>query len=176
MELSTIIPTNTDPNWIIKGEFLMYKKYTNVPIAYIEDDVVFIFLDLKVTKALSKLITHLTNNKIKFFFDSPEFSNPSANLRDYNTKVVSHYLFSYSKENVFYLFKKIDFDLIKNMVDFCDRNDCHDILKECYEKVKKTVARSNYDYYTGKHVFEYSQEIREEFENLYRDIQISRII
>jgi hypothetical protein len=176
MELSTIIPNTSDINWIVKGDFLMYRKYSNIPIAYTEGDTVFIFLDLKVIKVVSRLIKHLVKNNIEFYFDSPEFSNPAADVNEYNTKVVTHYLFSHANKNVFAEFKRINFDLIKNMVSFCDNNNCHDILKPCYERVKKDVLRNELNYYSGKTEHDYPKEIREEFENLYRDIQISRII
>ncbi len=176
MDLSTLIPNSSDINWIVKGDFLLYKKYSNIPVAYIEDNVVFIFLDLKIVKSISKLIRHLIKNKIEFYFDSPEFSNPSSDASEYNTKVLTHYLYSYSDKNVFKEFKRINFDLIKNMVEFCDRNDCHDSLKPCYEKIKKIVLGTSVDWMSNKTVNDYPDEIRHEFENLYRDIQISRII
>lgn len=175
MELNTIIP-NSDINWIIKGDVLMYKKYSNIPVAYIDDDIVFIFLDLKIVKTISRLVEHLMSKNIEFYFDSPEFSNPAADAEEYNTKVITHYLYAYASKGIFNEFKRIDFDLIKNMTAFCDRNNCHGILKSCYDIVKKAVLRSDFDYYAGKTVWSYPEEIREEFENLYRDIQISRII
>lgn len=175
ISLNTLIP-NTSDSWIVKGDFLMYTKYSNIPVAYIVDDIVFIFLDFKVVKAISKLIKHLVANNINFFFDSPEFSNPAADTTEYNTKVITHYLFAHANKNIYSEFKKINFDLIKNMVDFCERNNCHDILKPCYDIVKKSVLRKDLDYYTNKTIYDYPSEIREEFENLYRDIQISRII
>lgn len=176
MELSTIIPNTSDVNWMVKGDFLMYKKYSNVPVAYVDDGVVFIFLDLKIVKPISRLVKHLMSKNIEFYFDSPEFSNPAADANEYNTKVITHYLFAYASKSFFSEFKRIDFDLVKNMTTFCDKNKCHDILKPCYDIVKKSVLRTDFDYYTGKTVWDYPKEIRDEFENLYRDIQISKII
>jgi len=176
MELSTLIPNTNDTNWVVKGEYLMYVKYSNIPCAYIDGDVVFIFLDFKIVKPISKLIKHLTNKNIEFYFDSPEFSNPASNAIDYNNKVLTHYLFSHANKNIFKEFKEIEFDLIKNMVSFCDKNNCHEILKPCYEKVKKIVLNKTHDYYQNKIINDFPDEIREDFENLYRDIQINRII
>jgi hypothetical protein len=154
----------------------MYVKYTKLPIAYIEDDIVYIFLDLKAVKQISKIVKHLVERNIEFYFSSPEFSNPSADISDYNNKILMHYLFSYADKGAFKEFKRINFDLIKNMVDFCEKNDCHALLKGCYDKVKKTVMVGHHDYYSSSDFYNYPLEIRDEFENLYRDIQINRII
>jgi hypothetical protein len=175
MDLNTIIPNN-DQNWIVKGDYLLYKKYSNIPIAYIDENIVYIFLDLKIIKALSKLIKHLVKNNIEFYFESPEFSNPSMDMIEYNDKILTHYLFAFANKNTYKEFAQIKFDLIKNMVNFCDKNKCHDLLKPCYDKVKKIVLSKTLDYYSGKDINNFSDEIREEFENLYRDIQINRII
>lgn len=177
MELSTIIPNINDINWSVKGNFLMYKKYSNIPTAYIDDTgVIFIFLDFRIVKQVSKLVSHVSKMGLEFYFDSPEFSNPSADASEYNKKVLIHYLYSYADKNIFSEFKKIEFDIVKNMVKFCDKNDCHDLLKPCYDEIKKIVLRTTTDYYSNREVNDYPDEIREEFQNLYRDIQISKII
>lgn len=175
IKLEDLIPTR-DSNWQIKGEYLLYKKYANIPVAYIEDSVVYIFLDLKIVNQISKLIRHLSSKRIEFYFDSPEFSNPSTDLKDHDRKVILHYLFSYAHQSIFIEFRKIQFDLIKNMVQYCDKNNCVDLLKDAFESTKLIVQRGYHDFYTNKMKYDYSKEIREEFENLYRDIQISRII
>ena len=176
MELSTFIPNKNDSNWIVKGDFLMYFKYNNIPVAYIDGNIVYVFLDFKIVKQVSRLIKSLVDKNVEFYFESPEFSNPSADASEYYKKVVTHYLFSYADKNVFKELNHINFDLINNMVRFCDKNNCYDMIKPCYEKVKKSVLNSTMDYYSNKLEYDYPKEIREEFENLYRDIQINKII
>ena len=46
MDLNSLIPDNSD-KWSVK-RFLMFKKYENIPVCFIEDDIVYVFLDNKI--------------------------------------------------------------------------------------------------------------------------------
>jgi hypothetical protein len=175
LDLNTLIP-NVDQNWNISGRFLRYKKYANIPVAYIDDDIVYVFFNLKIKRQIVKVIKHIMSISVEFYIDSPEFSNPAKSIHNQNSKVISHYLFSYSDMALNTMFKEIGFDIIKNLVLFCEKNNCIDLLKVEFEKMKKIILHSYYDYYTSRTNYDYPIEIREEFENLYRDIQISRIV
>ena len=59
MDLNDLIPDNSS-NWIVDKNTLFFKKYLKIPICYIEadTDVVFVSLDHRIHKAISKLIKH----------------------------------------------------------------------------------------------------------------------
>lgn len=173
MELNDLIPDNSE-NWLI-GKFLFYRKLEKIPVCFIENDIVYIFLDAKIIKAMFKLIKFLLKKNIIFYFTTPELSNPKG-IENYHDKVITHYLRSYSNIEIYRNFKKIDFDLISNMVKWTETENCFDLVKKNYESVLKKVNRKSYNYYSKRDDHEYSEEIRDEFNSLYRDIQINKII
>ncbi len=179
MELSKLIPLKSIPSvgceWVIKGNFLMYRRYEHIPVAYINNDTVYIFLENKIPNQILKLTKWIINLGVEFYFSDPEFSNPYG-MVDYHKETIHHYLYSYSKKHFFYGFRKINFDLIKNMVDWCDKENCSYLIKDVYQDVNKIVQRKDYDYYRKDYNHINPVEIREDFKTLYRDIQINKII
>lgn len=175
MELSDLIPDRSE-NWIVKNNYLMYKKYVNIPVCYIgDDDAIYIFLDNKIHNVLFKLVKHLMKMDIDFYFTSPLMSNPRG-IDNPNNEIIKHYLYSYSQKEFFHGFKKIGFDLIHNMVKWSEKSNSYDLIKPNFVIILKDVIGSHYDYYTNKNIFNYPEEIREDFQTLYRDIQISKIL
>ena len=49
MDLNNLIPDNR-ANWVVRGKFLMFKKLEHIPVAYIEEGVVYILLDARLIK------------------------------------------------------------------------------------------------------------------------------
>jgi len=179
MELSNLIPLKFIPtiecSWVVKNRFLMYKHYEHIPVAFIEDNVVYIFLDNKIPRQILKLTKWIMGLGCEFYFTTPQLSDPTG-VEDIQRTVITHYLHCYIQEHFFNGFRKIDFDLIKNMVDWCIKEKCSELIKECYDLTLPKVNRTDYDYYSNKHTFEYKDEIREDFKTLYRDIQINMIL
>lgn len=173
MELNDLIPDESN-KWSV-GKFLMYKKYTNIPICYIDSDIVYIFLDGKIHNAIFKLVKYLVKLNVEFYFTSPRLSNPKG-VNDIDNLIINHYLFSHSQENFFHGFKKIGFDLINNMVKWSDISNSYHLIKPNFTLIEKTVESSYFDYFSNVEVYNYSEEIREEFRTLYRDIQLSKIL
>jgi hypothetical protein len=181
MELNDIIPLKFRPtvgcDWEIRNDFLMYKHYEYIPVAYIEDDIVYVFLDNKIPRQMLKLVKWLIKYDYKFYFTSPALSNPKGIYEEeLNPTIIKHYLYCYIQPTFYDGFRKIDFDLIENMVEWCVKEDCCDLIKECYDFILKLVNRSDHDYYSNKKTFEYKDEIREDYKTLYRDIQINMIL
>ena len=169
--------TDINPIWVVKGKFLMFKKYEHIPVCYIEDDIVYVFLDAKITKHIIKLTNHLVKNKIEFYFTSPEMSNPKGiNKLDYHDEIIKHYLTLYSNKDFYYGFKKIEFDLIDNMVKWTMKENCFNSIKDNLEIIKKRILKKEYDYYTNKLYYNYDEMIREDFNSLYRHIVLSRFV
>ncbi len=177
MELNDLIPEKFRPihnsNWIVKGKFLMFKKIEHIPIAYLEDDTVYVFLDVRIVKEVIRLVKYLVNSNIEFYFTSPKMSDPKG-VDNYKDHIVSHYIYSYSNKEFFYKIRNIDnFDFIQNMVNWCKKEKCLDLIKINYDLISNRVSKESYDYYSNRSYFTYDEEIREEFRTLYRDIQIS---
>jgi hypothetical protein len=175
MELSDLIPDNSS-NWSVKNDFLMFKKIQNIPTCFISNDnIVYVFLDVRIYKQVLKLTSLLVDKGVEFYFTIPEISNPKG-IEDLNDTTVLHYLHSYSKKEFFNGFRKIDFDLIYNLIKWTEKENCFDLVKDNYEYMLKKVNHQDYDYYSNRSTYKYSEEIREEFRSLYRDIQISKIL
>lgn len=163
--------------FVIKGKFLMFKKYEHIPVCYIEDDIVYVFLDAKISKHIIKLTDQLVKKKIEFYFTSPDMSNPKGiDLVDYHGDVIRHYLTSYSNKDFYYGFKKIGFDLIDNMVKWCEKENCFDSIKSNLDVVKEIVTKREYNYYSNKSYYDYDETIREDFSSLYRHIVLSKFV
>ena len=174
MELSDLIPNN-NKSWIIKGKYLMFKKYENIPICFIEDDIVYVFLDDKVHNAILKLTTHLICIGHEFYFTTPLLSNPKK-IENLNKEVIENYFNNYSNKYFFRGFNDIGFDLIYNMVKWTEKEDCFDMVKELYDKIEKKINYEHNDWYAKRKYYEYDEDIRESFRGLYRDIQINKIL
>jgi hypothetical protein len=134
-------------------------------------------------------VSNIFNSNIKYSFlflekcqyikkinSSKYYILKGINSNDYNDKVIKHYLYSHAQVDFFDGFKNIDFDLIDNMVKWTDKENCFDKVKANYETISKKVERKEYDYFSNNYSYEYKDEIREEFQSLYRHIQISKII
>lgn len=174
MDLNSLIPDNNN-SWVVRGRFLMFKKIEHLPVCYIEEGIVYVFLDARILKHIIKITKHLISLGVEFYFTTPEASNPGG-VEDYNEKVIYHYLISYARDKFFYGFKEIDFDLVDNLIKWSDRENCFNLVKDVYNRVLKKVTHQSWDYYSNKKHYDYCQEIREEFQSLYRHILISKII
>lgn len=173
MDLGNLIPNNSE-KWNIKNETLFYKKLQNLPMCQIEDNIIYIFLECSLPRITLQLIKHVNSLGLEFYLLPPSFSHP-ATLID-NSYVIRHYFWAYSKEEFFTGFNKVEFDLIENLVNWCEKENCISLIKENYELINNKIQKTYYDYYSNKNISDYSLEIREAFKTLYRDIQISIIL
>lgn len=174
MELSNLIPDGSD-NWKVGKKQLTYKKYVNIPICFIEDDIIYVYLDKRIVKPVLKLVKKLVDMKVEFYMTTPELSNPKG-LEDHQNAIIHHYFRSYVQKEFFEGFEKMGFDLIHNMTDWATKEGCFPLIKENYDSVKKIVNEKNYDYFSNIHTYEYPQEIRDDFDRVYREIQINQIL
>lgn len=175
MELNDLIPDNS-PNWSVKNDFLMFKKIQNIPICFISnEDIVYVFLDMRIHKQVLKLTSLLVDKEIEFYFTIPELSDPGG-VENLNDTTILHYLNSYSKKEFFKGFRKINFDLIYNLVKWCEKENCFDLLKSNYDYLLKKVNHQNWNFYSNTKTYVYDEEIREEFRTMYREIIISKIL
>jgi hypothetical protein len=112
---------------------------------------------------------------VEFYFTTPELSNPKG-LEDHKNAIIHHYFRSYIQKEFFEGFESIQFDLILNLTKWTKRENCYNLIKENYEIVKKIVNRQNYDHYARVKKYDYDQIVRDDYERLYREIQINQII
>ncbi len=179
MDLNKLIPERFlsvgDPKWKVKGDFVMFKKIEHIPLCFIKDDIVYVFLENKLPKQVILLTQNLMRLNLEFYFLMPDCSSPKG-VEDFHYKNIKHYLLSYSKDYFFYGFNKINFDIINNLVKWSEKEDCFDLIKEAHVEVLKEVQYETWDYYSNKKHFVYKQEIREEFRTMYREIVISKIL
>jgi hypothetical protein len=174
MELSNLIPDSSDA-WKVGKTQLTYKKYVNIPICYIEDDIVYVFLDKRIVKPVLKITKRLIELDVEFYFTTPELSNPKG-VEDHKNAIIHHYFRSYIQKEFFKGFEMMQFDLIHNMTKWVKKEECFSLIKENYDNVKKIVNKQNYDHYSNIKKYEYPQEIRDDFDRLYREIQINQIL
>jgi hypothetical protein len=173
MELSNLIPNKSD-DWNIKKGILFYKKLQNIPMAKIDDEVVYVFLECSIPRIVIDLVKHLMKIGVEFYFLPPSWSHPATVID--NSVVIKHYFNSYSKDKFFIGFNRIGFDMMGNLVNWCKKEDCIPLIKENYNEINKKVQKTYCDWYIKNEVSGYSDYIREEFRTLYRDIQISMIL
>lgn len=174
MDLNNIIPDNS-PNWILRGDFLFYKKINLIPVCTIIDDIYYIMLDGKCHKAILKLTKKIMKMDVEFYFTTPLMASPKS-IENFNQEVIQNYIHNYTNIHFFHGFRDINFDLIHNMVKWTEKENCFDLVKGIYDKYQKSINNKYYDYYSNRSFYSYNEEIREAFVGLYRDIQISKIL
>ncbi len=174
MELEELVPDRSE-NWVIRGNTLMFKKYFLIPVLYIDNDIVYIYLDNRIRKEMVRLVKSLIKNGFEFYCLPPTLSDPSG-IENIESEIIKHYLFCHSQAFFFYGFKNIGFDLIGNMVKWSIKNDASHLIRECLDEILKVVNSMNNDWYAGVSWYVYADEIRDEFSTLYRHIQISKLL
>jgi hypothetical protein len=178
MDLNDLIPDNSS-NWIVDKNTLFFKKYLKIPICYIDadTDVVFVSLDHRIHKGVSKLVKHLMSLDIEFYMCYPDLMNPKG-VDGYINKIIYHYFLTYITRNFKTEFEKIQFDLIQNLCEWVEKEDCFDLMKELYDEVKEKANDNWRDWYSNKldDIYRYDKDIREDYNALWREIQINLII
>jgi len=175
MNLSELLPNNS-PNWSFDTNYIYWKKYQRIPLLSIRDDKVVVFLDNRLPKPVLNLVEMLLSKGIEFYFLPPKFSHPPILICEESYgEVIRHYLLSYTTKDFFFGFRKIEFDLIENLTNWMNSRGCFSIFKDILSDIKKDVLRKQYDWYSKKEYHSFSEEIRHEFETLYRQIQINQI-
>ena len=163
-------------NWKLSKSIVYVHKTTWIPISKIEDDYVLIFFSKRLEKETLKLLK-LLNNKTKFYLVSPLLSDPKINRKDIdsiNLINIKNYLMNWA--DYYYSFRKINFDLVSNLVSYCNEFDCFEELKVAYDDVSSKILKETYDYYRNDTYYKYDEVIRDEFSGLYRQIRINQIL
>lgn len=173
MDLNKIIPSNED--WSFSKGIIYFKKIQKIPICILIDDIPHIILENKIPKRVLELTKKFMKSGEEFYFTTPLATNPSG-VFDFKNEVITSYFNSYANTKFLHGFKRINFDLIKNLIDWSEKNDAWYLVKPNYEELNKKIQKSYYDYYQLKDCYDYEFEIREEFRTLWREIQINKIL
>jgi hypothetical protein len=176
MKLNDLIP-DSNQSWVVKKNFLFFYKYNNIPACYIEDDIVFVFLDKKIKNQIIKLIKKLIKDKREFYLVTPELSNPKG-IEDFNYENLYNYIRSLIDNDWVYGFKKIDFEITDNVVNYIKKYNCYDILKPIFDDINNILSKTYWDYYSNKKVYSHECDdyIRVEFSSVFRQIQLGVIL
>lgn len=174
MDLDKILLKNVDWKYS-KGRYFRKKSAAWIPIVDVLEDRIRIFLDVRVYKDILKIVKVFKENNIDFRFISYRFADPGFS-EDFNETNIKCYLKSFLNESFYFGFKKIDFDLIENVVKYCVENECFDVLKDIYNEVNKKTQNTYWLTYNTQTHYIPNEEIRENFNSLYREIIIKQIL
>ncbi len=176
MDLNSIIPKSGE--WKVSKNRTFTWNVAWLPVFDIlSDSEINIFLDLRNSKDILKVVKNLQKTDYNFYFISPIFADPGQDTSEYNQVNIKNYLRNYSKIQFYDGFQKIEFDFIGNLIDYCKKENCIDLIKDIYSNVNKEVQSKSWDYYTNKQYYNIKRDdIRETFNSLYRDIQLQQIL
>ena len=165
-----------DDKYKLSNSILYVKNLVWIPLAKIDDvNTIYIFFSRKFKKENIKLIKIFSDNNL--YLVSPKLSDPKSNRlskKQMNILNIRNYLRNYLK---FYDdFKKIKFDLISNLTKYCHKENCFDLIKDIHSEMNIDVQRKYYNWVQKNYYYNYSEEIRNDFSSLYRDIVINQIL
>ena len=173
MDLNNILPKNE--NWSFSKGIVYFRKIQKIPSCIIIDDIPHIILENKIPKQILELTRNFMKSGDEFYFTTPLSTNPSG-VYEFKNEVIKSYFNSYANLKFYNGFKKLNFDLIKNLIDWSEKNDAWYLVKPIYEEVNKKIQKEYYDYWQKMYYYDYEYDIREEFRTLWREIQINKII
>jgi hypothetical protein len=170
-EYVSILNLNSDL-WIWRGDILYYKNIKLFPLLEIEDDIIFLYIDLRLENQFSKLLKILINSDFEFYLVTNELNNPKIKSRDWVNLSVELYFLSLIDHKFYQSYKNLNFDLIKNLIGFVSKYGCIELIWEEYNKALPLIDKKVYHNITGENLYMIPEEIRDNFKSLKRDIQL----
>ena len=175
--ISDMIPDN-DSNWIVKGNTIYYNYLVRIPILTLEENIYWVILDRRYTKAFIKMMLFLLKKKINFYFKSRFINNKEFFDDDkiHNLNIRA-YLLLLEDNNIFKIIKSEKYPFNKILIKYLKKFNCMDVFIEELLEVKKELLGSYLDYYSYKTVYTVpNEEIRNTIQSLDRIIKIEYII
>lgn len=152
---------------------ILVRNIAWMPIYEKRGDMIWIYLDYRISKFIYKVIKEFNKRNIEFLFISPIFSNPSSKNLDFDSENIKIYLNSFIIEDFYFNFEKIKFDLIRNMIKYTHHRNCFEIIKPIYDDIC-SITKSRY-YNWGKTNLERNEVIKNRFYNLWREVILSNL-
>lgn len=176
MDLDSILPKTGE--WKVSKNRVFRKNIAWLPILDIVSmNYIEIFLDIRNSKDIIKIVKNLKKTDIEYYFISPIYADPGQDISNYNETNIKNYLKNLSRSQFYDGFSKIEFDFVGNLIEYCKKKNCDELIKEIYSKVNEDVQSKRWDYYSGKEYFKNNRkDIREYFNSLYREIQLQQIL
>jgi hypothetical protein len=170
-----ILPNNG--KWKMQNNIVYVRYFAWIPIMNIEKDYIEVYFDTKLHRYLLKILHKLQGEELHLI--SPILHDPKNKyLSDEEIHKINilNMLSNYSNPVFFNGFQNIGFDLIEHLVFYCKKFNCMTLIKEAYDVVNKSVQSKEWDYYANKKFFTYTEEIREDFLGLYRQIKLAELL
>lgn len=138
------------------------------------DNQWWVFLDLRISKYVIKLVAILEKHNIKFLFRSTlVFFDHKFTIDEFNDRNLQHYIDSIANDKFFDGFNKIGFDFTQSVANYLLRYKCYDTFSEVYKVRKKILLSKEYDYYQNIQYYKIKrEEIRNYISSLEREIKI----
>lgn len=174
MDVQKIIPKND--RWKVDKDIVFVYNLAWIPIMNLKNDWVEVYFDTRLSRHILKLIPKLDG---EFYLVSPILIDPKRkHLSDEERNKVNilNMISNYSNEVFFNGFRLIDFDLITHLILYCKKFDSMLLIKDIYEDVNKEVQDKFYDFYSNKQIYSFDEEIRDEFNSLYRQIKLADLL
>lgn len=174
MDFQSIIPN--DGKWKIKDNIVYVRYLAWIPIINFKQDPVQVYFDTRLHRYLLKIIPKI---KTEFYLVSPILIDPKNKYLDeeeVHRVNILNMISNYSNPKFFHGFQKIDFELLTHLVKYCKKYDSMLLIKEAYDHVNSEVNVKHNDWYTNRSFYPYSEEIRIEFNGLYRQIKLADLL
>jgi hypothetical protein len=174
MSLQNILINNS--KWKVENNTIYVRYMAWIPFIKIYDDYYDIYFDTRLHRYILQILPILDKD---FYLISPIFSNPKYSRfideEKHKTNILN-LLSNYTNPVFFHGFKKIDFDIIQQLVKYCKKYNCLDYIKEPFDQVNDEINKMDWNYYTNVKFHEYPEEIREEFKGLLRHIKLQDLL
>lgn len=175
MNLNNIIPNND--KWKIDKNIVYVHYLAWIPIMNIKNDWIEVYFDVKLHRYILQLLPKLNG---EFYLVSPVLNDPDnksiSDLEKHRINI-KNMLSNYANSHFFHGFQKINFDLISHLISYCKKWDCMLLIKEVYDTVNKEVQSQEYGPWGKfKYIYIHSEEIRQDFNGLYRQIKLAEIL
>lgn len=162
--------------WKYSNSILYVRKLAWIPMVKFKNDHLNIFVSKRFIRETIKLIKLFRGER--FYLVSTLISDPKTKKifkEDIDSINIDTYLNNYL--TYYYPFKKINFDIISNMISYCKKEDCFDLVKPIYDNLNDYVQKLHYDWNTYSYsVYKYDESIRGDFSSLYRRIVLKNIL
>lgn len=165
-------------NLNFKNNTIFFKKYENITVLTIESDFYYLYLDNRILKHIVKLYSILKKMDIEFYCVIPSYSNPSGIYDFYNSNI-KHYILMYLELSSTNYIEKYNIDIIDNMISWCLKFECLDLIANNYNLIKSDIVLNRYLRFSIRdysHRIYIDDKIKKNYESLYREITIKSVL